>query len=63
MSKLFVKKENLLAPLFLRGFDPAYNNSLSKAGELFSFRTANVIFSQIFAVLNFCFFSFKRKED
>lgn len=58
MSELFVKKENLFEESRILLF---HFNKIA-GDELFSFRTANNIFSQIFAVLNFCFFSFKRKE-
>ncbi len=45
--------------------DPAFKNFTynKSAGEEFIFRNeANQILADFFAVLNFCFFSFKRKE-
>ena len=57
MSELFVKKENLFeeSRILLFHFNKIADD------ELFSFRTANDIFSQIFAVLIFCYFFIKKK--
>lgn len=44
--------------------DPAFDFLLINAGEEFNFRhLVNQILDYFFSVLNFCFFSFKRKEE
>ena len=44
-------------------FEPRIQKKLQIAGELNFHSEANEIFSKIFAVLNFRFLSFKRKEQ
>lgn len=57
MSERSVKKENLFE-------ESRYQYLLIKRDdELFSFSVANEILSQFFAVLIFCFFCIKTKEE